>query len=51
MSRTCVVVAPAGSYTGPSDIILEVHAEPGDVTIEKKVRFLGPNPKTLPSKN
>jgi cytochrome c oxidase accessory protein FixG len=47
MSRTCVVVAPLAAYTGPSDVMLEIHANPGDVTIGKKVRFLGPNPFTL----
>jgi cytochrome c oxidase accessory protein FixG len=47
MTRTCVVIAPADAYTGASDVVLEVHADPGDVTIEKKVRFLGPNPQSL----
>lgn len=51
MSRTCVVVAPADSYVGVSDIVLEVHANPGDVTLEKTVRFLGPNPQSLESTN
>jgi len=47
MSRTCVVVAPINSYMGISDVILEIHADPGDVTLEKKVRFLGPNPQSI----
>jgi polyferredoxin len=47
MSRTCVVIASAGSYVGVSDITLEVHADPGDVSLEKSVRFLGPNPHSL----
>jgi cytochrome c oxidase accessory protein FixG len=47
LSRTCVVIAPAGAYEGPSDIVIEVHAEPGDVTLEKTTRFLGPNPRSL----
>jgi cytochrome c oxidase accessory protein FixG len=51
MSRTCVVIAPAGAYTGVSDVVLEVHAEPGDVTLEKTVRFLGPNPQSLEKTN
>jgi hypothetical protein len=49
MTRTCVVIAPADAYTGVSDVVLEVHADPGDVTIEKTVRFLGPNPQSLKS--
>lgn len=51
MSRTCVVFAPAGSYIGVSDIDLEVHADPGNVTLVKTVRFLGPNPETIKSQN
>ena len=47
MSRTCVVVAPAAAYVGTSDIAIEVHADPGDVMLEKTVRFLGPNPQSI----
>ncbi len=43
MSRTCVVVVPIDDYIGPSEIVLEIHADPGDVTLEKTARFLGPN--------
>jgi cytochrome c oxidase accessory protein FixG len=45
ISRTCVVIAPVDAYVGVSDIVFEVHANPGDVTLEKTVRFLGPNPQ------
>ena len=48
LSRTCVVIAPIQSYIGISDITLEVHADPGDVTLEKTTRFLGPNPQAAP---
>jgi hypothetical protein len=51
LSRTCVVVAPVDAYIGVSDITLDVHANPGDVTLEKTVRFLGPNPQSLDSTN
>ena len=51
MSRTCVVIAPVEAYIGVSDIVLEVHADPGDVTLEKTVRFLGPNPQSLKARN
>ncbi len=51
MSRTCVVLASLDSYIGVSDINLEVHANPGDVTLEKTVRFLGPNPQSLKPTN
>jgi cytochrome c oxidase accessory protein FixG len=51
MSRTCVVIAPAADYTGPADVVLVIHADPGDVTLNKTVRFLGPDPETLKSPN
>ena len=41
-SRTCVILVPAGSFHGSTDLNLEVHADPGDVLLRKKVRFLGP---------
>jgi hypothetical protein len=47
MTRTCVVVATANDYIGPSDVIIETHANPGDVTLRKTVGFLGPNPETF----
>ena len=47
ISRTCVVIAPAAAYIGDSDIVLEVRADPGNVTIDKTVRFLGPNPQSF----
>ncbi|MEI6175439.1 MAG: cytochrome c oxidase accessory protein CcoG [Verrucomicrobiota bacterium] len=45
--RTCVVEVPLASYKGISDVVFEVQSTPGDATIEKSVRFLGPNPETL----
>jgi cytochrome c oxidase accessory protein FixG len=51
MTRTCVVIAPVEAYVGVSDITLEVHANPGDVTLEKSVRFLGPNPESIKTPN
>ncbi len=47
LSRTCVVIAPVGSYVGVADIVLEVHADPGDITLDQAVRFLGPNPQAF----
>jgi len=47
MARPCVVIAPAEAYTGASDIVFEVHADPGDITIAKTVRFLGPAPQSF----
>jgi len=47
VSRTCVVIAPVAAYTGGADVVLEIHATPGDVTLRKTVRFLGPNPQGM----
>jgi len=47
LTRTCVVYAPLDAYQGVSDINLEIHANPGDTTLKKTVRFLGPNPQSL----
>ncbi|MES2477057.1 MAG: cytochrome c oxidase accessory protein CcoG [Verrucomicrobiota bacterium] len=47
MSRTCVVFAPLDSYAGMTDIVIEVRADPGNVVLSKKARFLGPNPQSI----
>ena len=44
LTRTCVVFVPLSSYKGPSDISLQIHAEPGNTTLKKSTRFLGPLP-------
>jgi cytochrome c oxidase accessory protein FixG len=49
LTRTCVVVAPAGSYAGASDLTLEIHADPGNVRLTKSIRFLGPDPNVFGS--
>ena len=51
ISRTCVVFAPNASYAGNTDITLRIHADPGDVVLEKTARFLGPNPQSLKNSN
>ena len=47
LTRTCVVIAPLAVYRGPSEIALEVLAEPGGVKLRKTTRFMGPNPNTV----
>jgi len=47
LTVNCVVLAPLASYKGSSEIALQVHAEPGNVTLRKATRFLGPNPKAI----
>lgn len=44
LTQNCVILAPLASYKGSSDIALQIHAEPGNVTLKKSTRFLGPNP-------
>ena len=47
ITSPCIVIAPAGSYTGPVDLQFKVTAQPGDVTLTYIVKFLGPNPNAL----
>jgi cytochrome c oxidase accessory protein FixG len=46
-TRPCVIFVTRDSYTGPTDLKLVVTGNPGDVKIEQKIRFLGPDPKLL----
>jgi hypothetical protein len=43
-THDCVIIVPLGTYKGSSEISLQVHVEPGNVTLKKSTRFLGPNP-------
>ena len=44
LTQNCVILAPHANYKGASDLSLQIHAEPGNVTLKKSTRFLGPNP-------
>ena len=45
MARTCVIICPLSHYQGTTELDLTIHADPGDISISKSVRFLGPNPQ------
>ncbi|BCX50053.1 cytochrome c oxidase accessory protein CcoG [Haloferula helveola] len=47
VTRPLIVIAPAASYTGKTEITFSIHAEPGDVEIRHATLFLGPNPESL----
>jgi cytochrome c oxidase accessory protein FixG len=47
MQRTAVVIIANEAYTGSKDVVFTIHAEPGNVTFEQTVRFLGPDPRSL----
>ncbi len=47
LTRTCVIFAPLANYKGAGDVSVQIHAEPGNVTLKKSTRFLGPNPNTV----
>jgi cytochrome c oxidase accessory protein FixG len=49
LTRTCVVIAPLAVYHGPTQIALELRAEPGGAKLRKTTRFLGPNPNAVKS--
>ncbi len=44
MARTCVVICQLENYQGTTELDFNIHADPGDISITKTVRFLGPNP-------
>jgi len=44
VTRPAIVVVPGASYRGPTELEIEVRAEPGDVAIRLAMRFLGPDP-------
>jgi cytochrome c oxidase accessory protein FixG len=46
MTRTCVVIVPVASYTGPRDLEFAIHADPGNVLLARSIRFLGPEHRT-----
>ena len=43
-SRPMIVINDLAHYTGPTDLILKIQAQPGDANITQKIKFLGPNP-------
>jgi len=47
ITRPAIVVAPSIAYRGPADVTLEMTAEPGDVVLRHKLRFLGPDPSSI----
>jgi hypothetical protein len=47
LSRSCVVFAAAKAYQGQRDLKIEIHGEPGNITLTETVKFLGPNPILL----
>jgi cytochrome c oxidase accessory protein FixG len=44
LTRPVILLQQRTTYTGPKDITLLIHAEPGNATVRQTVRFLGPNP-------
>ncbi len=42
LARPAIVLAPTTVYRGPTDLSLELRAEPGGVMLRKELRFLGP---------
>jgi cytochrome c oxidase accessory protein FixG len=47
MTRQVVAIAPIHSYQGRATLTFRFTAEPGDVVIDQRAAFLGPNPVTL----
>ncbi|MBB5350298.1 cytochrome c oxidase accessory protein FixG [Haloferula luteola] len=47
ITRQFVAISPIDSYQGRATLTLRVTAQPGDVTIDQAVTFLGPSPESL----
>lgn len=47
ITRPAILMSAKESYRGPEELTLLVRAEPGDVELIHKVRFVGPNPGTV----
>jgi polyferredoxin len=43
ITRPLIIVAPTASYTGPVDLTIEAHANPGNTILRHTMRFLGPD--------
>ena len=49
LTRQYVAISPIDSYQGRDTLTFRIVAQPGDVVIEQRAAFLGPNPDTLKS--
>jgi cytochrome c oxidase accessory protein FixG len=49
VTRQIVAISPIDSYQGRSTLTFRVTANPGNVVMEQRAAFLGPNPETLDS--
>jgi cytochrome c oxidase accessory protein FixG len=47
ISRQFIAIVPADSYKGRTSLTFRVVTNPGDVTIDQTVTFIGPNAETL----
>jgi hypothetical protein len=45
--RPLIATIARSDYTGPFHLVLHVNSESGEVSIERPVEFLGPDPKLL----
>jgi len=45
--RPFVLTLPREDYEGPFSLVLEIHGEPGDFSVGREVKFLGPDVRLL----
>ena len=45
--RPFIATVRREDFTGPFHLILHIKGEPGEVTIDRPVEFLGPDPKLI----
>ncbi|MFK7850649.1 MAG: cytochrome c oxidase accessory protein CcoG [Akkermansiaceae bacterium] len=46
-SRPLIILNDRETYTGPTELTLQISADPGKQTITQTIKFLGPNPNQL----
>lgn len=47
VSRPAILTVPKQSYRGPTELVVLIKADPGNVKIKHKIRFAGPNPNSF----
>jgi cytochrome c oxidase accessory protein FixG len=48
LQRPAIIICNYENFTGPTEVQLRATANPGDVTLVQTLRFIGPNPNSLP---
>ena len=47
VTQPAILLSQRDLYAGPAELTLRIEADPGDVTLTHKLRFVGPNPESV----